>query len=111
MLSACRLKSWLLLTVGLVLMTRIAPAQDVSKTPVAATTWSDLSGHTWKTADLHKNKASVFFFVSTECPISNIYTPRMAEIAKNYASQGIAFFLVPLAASCGCQAGIGRDLA
>jgi len=93
-LSECRWKFWLFLTVGLALLPRIVPAQEVSKTPVAATTWSDLSGHSWKTADLQKNRASVFFFVSTECPISNIYTPRMAEIAKTYTSRGVAFFLV-----------------
>ena len=62
--------------------------------PLAAITWSDLSGHTWQSADLRPNKASVFFFVSTECPISNIYTPRMVEFAKTYTSQGVAFFLV-----------------
>lgn len=94
MFSSYRWKSWLLLTSCLVLFLRPAQAQEVSKNPLTALTWSDLSGHTWQSADLQKNKASVFFFVSTECPISNIYTPRMVELAKTYSAQRIGFFLV-----------------
>jgi hypothetical protein len=82
------------LLAGLVALTRSAPAQEAAKAPLAAMTWSDLSGHTWQSADLRQNKASVFFFVSTECPIANLYTPRMVEIAKTYASKGVGFFLV-----------------
>jgi hypothetical protein len=92
--SLSRWKPWLLLTACVVLFNRPAGAQEALKTPLASTTWSDLSGRTWQAADLQKNKASVFFFVSTECPISNIYTPRMVEISKTYASQGVGFFLV-----------------
>lgn len=39
-------------------------------------------------------KASVFFFSSTQCPISNIYSPRMIELAKSYAAKGVQFYLV-----------------
>lgn len=94
MISACRWKSWLLLTACLVLLHRPVAAEEAATAPLATTTWSDLSGRAWQAADLHKNKASVFFFVSTECPISNIYTPRMVELAKTYSKQGIGFFLV-----------------
>jgi hypothetical protein len=86
-------KQWLLLTC-LLALTRPAWGQEVSKSPLGATTWSDLSGHTWQATDLRRNKASVFFFVSTECPISNLYTPRMVELAKAYSAQKVGFFLV-----------------
>lgn len=96
MIFLCRWKTWLLFTACFVILSRPAPAsaQDASKPIPIAMTWSDLSGHIWHTTDLQKNKATVFFFGSTECPISNIYTPRMVELAKTYTAQGTAFFLV-----------------
>jgi len=39
-------------------------------------------------------KATVFLFASTQCPISNIYMPRVSELARIYKDRGIRFFLV-----------------
>lgn len=94
MLAAFRWKPWLLLTACLLLLHRIIPAQTEASKPPLAATWSDLSGHTWQAADLQQRKASVFFFVSTECPISNLYIPRVVELAKAYTARGVGFFLV-----------------
>jgi hypothetical protein len=65
--------------------------------PVAADSsgaWKDLTGKTYTAGDLSTAKANVFFFVSTECPLANIYSPRMAELAREYSPKGVRFFLV-----------------
>lgn len=59
-------------------------------TPIA---WSDLAGHRYTAADLAA-PATVFFFTSTECPLSNLYMPRMAELEAAYRGRGARFFLV-----------------
>ncbi|MCW3096359.1 MAG: Peroxiredoxin [Chthonomonadaceae bacterium] len=94
LLSASPWKPLLFLTACLALTPPPVQAQDAPKSPLSSLTWSDLSGHTWKATDVQKKKATVFFFGSAECPISNIYTPRMVELAKTYTSQGVGFFLV-----------------
>jgi hypothetical protein len=39
-------------------------------------------------------KAIVFFFVRTDCPISNRYAPEIERLAGRYAHDGVAFWLV-----------------
>lgn len=38
--------------------------------------------------------ATVFFFVGTECPISNRYAPELRRLAADYGDRGVAFWLV-----------------
>src|SRR5690348_6873726 len=56
--------------------------------------WRDLEGRTYGAPNLAKAKATVFFFTSTQCPLSNTYSPRMIELAKVYGARGVRFFLV-----------------
>lgn len=39
---------------------------------------------------LAKNRAVAVIFVATQCPVSNAYNDRMAALAKDYATKGIA---------------------
>jgi len=39
-------------------------------------------------------KASVFFFITTDCPISNSYAPEIDRIAANYSAAEIKFYAV-----------------
>jgi hypothetical protein len=39
-------------------------------------------------------KATVFVFISTECPISNRYAPEVRRLSGSFASRGIRFQLV-----------------
>lgn len=39
-------------------------------------------------------KATVFFFITNDCPISNTYAPEIQRIAAAYAPKKIAFYLV-----------------
>jgi peroxiredoxin len=40
---------------------------------------------------LAKNKLTVVMFIATQCPVSNAYNARMADIAKEYMPKGVAF--------------------
>src|SRR5207302_389271 len=60
----------------------------------APISWSDLSGRKYGLADIRRNRATVFFFVSTKCPVSNLYVPRMADLARQFQSRAVQFFLV-----------------
>ena len=41
-----------------------------------------------------ETRAIVLVFISTDCPIANVYHPRLKEIEREFRDQGIAFFLV-----------------
>ncbi len=61
---------------------------------VALSTWRDIRGQSYSPSTINLHKATVFFFCSTQCPISNIYTPRMVELAQKYQALGVQFFFV-----------------
>ncbi len=54
----------------------------------------DTSGKEWTLAGLADRKALVVVFVGTECPVNNLYAPRLAELAKEYAAKGVQFLAV-----------------
>ncbi len=60
----------------------------------AAIRWTDVQGRVYGADDLAKAKATVFFFSSTQCPVSNRYTPRMIALARDYTRRGVRFVLV-----------------
>ena len=37
-------------------------------------------------------KATVLVFLGTDCPIGNLYLPRLVELEKQYRGQGVALF-------------------
>lgn len=73
-----------------------APAAPEEKAARAQTalTWRDTNGRVYSLTDTAKAKATVFLFVSTQCPIANTYTPRILALAKAYQTKGVQFFLV-----------------
>ena len=40
------------------------------------------------------SKATVFLFISTDCPISNRYAPEVRRLYENFASRDVAFWLI-----------------
>jgi Peroxiredoxin len=70
-----------------------APATVELGKPVGDFTLPDtVSGKTVSLADLSKDKkATVIVFVSTQCPVSNDYNERMAQIAAQYGAKGVQF--------------------
>jgi mono/diheme cytochrome c family protein len=82
----------LALTVG------VAQADDAGKySPGAAHAphrFQDIDGRSYDVAQIAKNKATLFVFVSTECPISNLYMPRLSEMARMYKDRGVGLFVI-----------------
>ncbi len=75
-----------------------APAADKS-TPVLGRKIADFSlpdaaGVAVESGKFKDAKAFVVVFVGTECPISNAYLPRLAELSKQYASRGVQFLAI-----------------
>jgi peroxiredoxin len=54
-------------------------------------TLKDTSGKDIDVASYQGKKALVLMFIATQCPVSNSYNTRMAEISKRYADKGVAF--------------------
>jgi peroxiredoxin len=52
----------------------------------------DVTGTRYTSADLRDRKAALFLFLSTECPISNGYSSRVVELAREYEGRGAAIF-------------------
>ncbi len=42
-------------------------------------------------------KATVLFFLTTECPMGNRYAPELSRIALDYQKRGVAFFAIYMA--------------
>ncbi len=56
-------------------------------------TFKDVAGAVHSVPEAGK-KATVLFFIGTDCPISNRLAPEMSRIVQDYGSKGIAFLFV-----------------
>jgi peroxiredoxin/mono/diheme cytochrome c family protein len=54
----------------------------------------DTNGNVVSLASFKDKKAVVVVFVGTECPINNAFMPRLAELHKAYAGQGVQFLAI-----------------
>jgi thiol-disulfide isomerase/thioredoxin/mono/diheme cytochrome c family protein len=54
----------------------------------------DLHGNRRSLHDFKNFKAVVLVFLGSECPISNLYVPRLLELEKKYRSQKVQFIAV-----------------
>ena len=54
----------------------------------------DLSGKTRDVFGVESSILNVFFFVRTDCPISNRYAPELERLQREFAPRGVAFWLV-----------------
>jgi thiol-disulfide isomerase/thioredoxin len=55
---------------------------------------ADAAGITHTASELARHKATVFFFVATDCPNSNTYAPVLARLYRDYSPRHVAFFNV-----------------
>ena len=55
---------------------------------VANFTLKDYRGQSVSLDKAAKDKVVVLAFLGTECPLCKLYAPRLAELAKQYESQG-----------------------
>ena len=54
-------------------------------------TLKDSHGRPHALSDLAKAKLVVVAFLGTECPLANLYQPRLADLAKRFEGNGVAF--------------------
>ncbi|MCW3098993.1 MAG: Peroxiredoxin [Chthonomonadaceae bacterium] len=56
--------------------------------------FNDLTGKAYTAQDIAAHKASVFLFISGQCPVSNVYTPRMNALVAAYSARDVQVFAV-----------------
>lgn len=59
-----------------------------------SSTWLDLSGQSVNPFQRSESKATVFVFISTDCPISNRYAPELRRLRDQFVPQGVSWWLV-----------------
>jgi peroxiredoxin len=73
---------------------RRADAPPAIGAKVADFMLQDIDGQSHSLYGYKDKKAIVLVFVGTECPIANLYLPRLAELHKQYAARGVQFLAV-----------------
>jgi hypothetical protein len=66
----------------------------LASTSFGDTRWSNLNGMMVNPLHLSSGKAAVLFFVATDCPISNQYSPEINRIIAIYKAKKVTFFIV-----------------
>jgi len=59
-----------------------------------ALAFADTQGRRYDSQALSAHKASVFLFISSQCPIANVYTPRFLALAEKYEKRDVQLFAV-----------------
>src|SRR5690348_8362559 len=58
---------------------------------LAGRTVLDPNGRARKLSTLAGRRGTVIVFTGIDCPIGNLYMPRLTELAARYGKQGVAF--------------------
>jgi hypothetical protein len=69
-----------------------SPASVKIGTPVAAKTFRDIQGKTYTLR--RSGTPAVYLFLGTQCPVANLYTPRILALKKAPSARNTAFFAV-----------------
>lgn len=74
-----------------------APAEVESLKPGELVTdfeLSDARGKGWRLSEVGKDKAVVLAFLGVECPLANLYLPRLESLAAAWRDKGVVFLAV-----------------
>ena len=82
-----RLQFWIACMSAFTLMAGSLPAARA-----ASLSFRDMAGKTYSQKSISSHKATVFFFLSCQCPLSNLYSPRMESLYKVFSHHGVQFF-------------------
>jgi len=74
---------------GIMLAMMSLAAAPLSGAGPAAVSLTDASGKVVEPLAASGQKATVLFFLTTECPIGNRYAPEISRIVRDYEAQGI----------------------
>ena len=80
----------LVVLTAVVLLSSILQA-DEPKKKVSDFTLEDCKGEKHSLTDYSASKAIVLMFIATQCPVSNGYNSRMADLYHDYKDKGVAF--------------------
>ncbi len=69
-----------------------ATAKQRPANTLATVSFSDIKGANHSGEAIESHKASVFLFLSSQCPVSNVYTPRFIDLASKYGKQDVQVF-------------------
>ncbi|HJO53656.1 MAG TPA: hypothetical protein QF373_04095, partial [Verrucomicrobiota bacterium] len=56
--------------------------------------FTDINGKSHAPFASTKTKAVVFLFLLRDCPVSNVYTPELTRIHREYSGKGVSLYLV-----------------
>jgi peroxiredoxin len=62
--------------------------------PVADFTLKDTSGKPVRLYGFAGKKAAVLIFIGTDCPVGNLYMPRLVELNRTYKDKGVVFVAI-----------------
>ena len=71
------------------LLTGGAPKPVTVKASPAFAPVTDLGGHVYDGRTIAGHKATVFVFMSTQCPVSKVYAPRLNALAREYGARNV----------------------
>lgn len=71
-----------------------APPSNNTKSPELPATWKDANGKPVNPLADHGQKATLLFFLTTECPIGNGYAPEITRIVDAFRQAGISCYAV-----------------
>ncbi len=82
-------------TAALMTMATMVSAAE-AKRPVLGRTVGEFAakdslGKEWSSTDFASSKVMVVAVLGTECPLAQLYAPRLQTLANDYTSQGVAF--------------------
>jgi peroxiredoxin len=79
---------------ALLLGTAATNAADGLGRQIADFTLRDCRGQSHALADCAKSKLVVVAFLGVECPLANVYAPRLVALAEKYSPRGVAFLAI-----------------
>lgn len=91
MLMSGWMKYFVLAVVAMLIAEVVIGGSQISSTQLRL---PDLTGRQVTPLQINGAKATVFFFVRTDCPISNRYAPEVRRLYEKFAPDGVNFWLV-----------------
>ncbi|MEX0937429.1 MAG: redoxin domain-containing protein [Pirellulales bacterium] len=88
--------TWIAGVIALTSIVLVGPASgEVTRPPLGAAvesfTLASHRGTEWSLGDFEDNRLVVVVFLGTECPLAQLYAPRLAKLQEEFADQGVAF--------------------
>lgn len=84
----------LLALIGAISVAQADSRLPIGQRPAEARSLRDLRGNQRRLAEFTGKRGVVVAFLATECPLANLYLPRILELAEKHQSEGVQFVAV-----------------